>query len=827
MANELTYQSVFTGQEMDERFTAVAQLQAALLEVETALSAKYVKPASGIPETDLDSAVQSALAKARSAVQDLSNYYTKTEIDSLLAAVNSQEYVDVATLPTASASTLGKIYLVGPTDNQYDRYYTSYDGSDYSWVAAGSTEINLSNYATKAELNQLDQKVDGLSYTPGQYYKYSPRELAYDSNYILSDAIKVAKGSTVVWHYGSGSLTTMCIFAFDSSGNQVNYWANNAANERTISNIMSSGADSFYYLRASFLLANIGSIYVKVNDDIVWVPEPEGLKTDMSVTNALLPKAYHPKYLAFNDFAKYSVNANGLIENSNAALHSVAFFPFSQKKLNEKSIKFKSNATRTDGYTWNCRVTIYNYAFELVGLIDTRALPIVFSSGNVAEVETPPQHGMTPAYFRLSMWLRKSGANKSPIVASDFIENDLELVGVEERTIAKSAISTECDVFSTSDFIEAMRGKYTLQAVGLQKEMVFANDATLYVNVKEDIGPMMISFVGRRTSSLTTPKMMVSVNSIMTVTPISIENDYAEIKEYVIPPSIFVGGQILITIPAGVAFTKFTVSPAGAVRNTSPLLWAAHLGVLYGKNSALAFAAASQMGFSSCVANLRTTADNVLVCAHNNAFVAATDGETYNISAKTLAEINALGFYETRTNYEGEPTQKFWYDYFGGQEIVTAAKFLEICRNAGMRPVFSCHQTDLDWSALKVLTDLYGFVGDNVPIIKSFDEDTVYAAKVVYGTNAVYYLNGYEDGAVDAREWTTAKIDAFHAAMEGTTHGVESENTFTDAHIAYALSLGLLVGLFSDVDTETYRQYANKGVTMFTTDRMFSGGLNW
>lgn len=159
MANELTYQSVFTGQQMDERFTAVAQLQAALLEVETALSAKYVKPASGIPETDLDSAVQSALAKARSAVQDLSNYYTKTEIDSLLAAVNSQEYVDVTTLPTASASTLGKIYLVGPTNNQYDRYYTSYDGSAYSWVAAGSTEINLSNYATKAELNQLDQKV--------------------------------------------------------------------------------------------------------------------------------------------------------------------------------------------------------------------------------------------------------------------------------------------------------------------------------------------------------------------------------------------------------------------------------------------------------------------------------------------------------------------------------------------------------------------------------------------------------------------------------------------------------------------------------------------
>lgn len=191
MANELTYQSVFTGQEMDERFTAVAQLQAALLEVETALSAKYVKPASGIPETDLDSAVQSALAKARSAVQDLSNYYTKTEIDSLLAAVNSQEYVDVATLPTASASTLGKIYLVGPTNNQYDRYYTSYDGSAYSWVAAGSTEINLSNYATKAELNQLDQEVDEIV---DEYINTPLSQSGTTRYYIKTD---VAVGETV------------------------------------------------------------------------------------------------------------------------------------------------------------------------------------------------------------------------------------------------------------------------------------------------------------------------------------------------------------------------------------------------------------------------------------------------------------------------------------------------------------------------------------------------------------------------------------------------------------------------------------------------------
>lgn len=208
MANALTYQSEFTGPQMDERFAAVAQLQAALTEVETALSAKYVKPASGIPETDMDAAVQSALAKARSAVQDLSNYYTKTEIDALLSAVNSQEYVDVASLPTASASTLGKIYLVGPTNNQYDRYYTSYDGSAYSWVAAGSTEINLANYATKAELNQLDKEltigdtiftaasVSGSLYIP---------ELTGGAIYFVRFTLSSAKNLSISIRSGAGS----------------------------------------------------------------------------------------------------------------------------------------------------------------------------------------------------------------------------------------------------------------------------------------------------------------------------------------------------------------------------------------------------------------------------------------------------------------------------------------------------------------------------------------------------------------------------------------------------------------------------------------------
>ena len=64
----------------------------------------------------------------------------------------------------ASESTLNKIYLVSTgTTDEYNRYITSRSGEQgsytYSWVSIGTTTIELSDYATKTELNQLGQEV--------------------------------------------------------------------------------------------------------------------------------------------------------------------------------------------------------------------------------------------------------------------------------------------------------------------------------------------------------------------------------------------------------------------------------------------------------------------------------------------------------------------------------------------------------------------------------------------------------------------------------------------------------------------------------------------
>lgn len=120
----------------------------------------------------------------------LSGYYDKDEVDSIVSSLTRQSYVVawdgtaepvvgdipagvsvswggntyVGTLP-ASASTIGRIYLVS-NGAGYDEYITTEDGG-YSWISIGTTSIDLSDYATKAEVSQLEAEVHNLS---GKYY---------------------------------------------------------------------------------------------------------------------------------------------------------------------------------------------------------------------------------------------------------------------------------------------------------------------------------------------------------------------------------------------------------------------------------------------------------------------------------------------------------------------------------------------------------------------------------------------------------------------------------------------------------------------------------
>ena len=98
-------------------------------------------------------------------MDNLVNYYlksetfTKSEVNALIAAVQQFTYVSVAELPTASAETMNKIYLVPSTNpqtkNVKDEYITisttDQGTTTYSWEQIGTTTIDLSGYYTSQQ----------------------------------------------------------------------------------------------------------------------------------------------------------------------------------------------------------------------------------------------------------------------------------------------------------------------------------------------------------------------------------------------------------------------------------------------------------------------------------------------------------------------------------------------------------------------------------------------------------------------------------------------------------------------------------------------------
>lgn len=92
------------------------------------------------------------------AVNDLVNYYKKTEtytqaeVDALIEEVATGGFEKVQTLPTASASTMHKIYLVpktGTADDTCDEFITlEQEGTPktYTWERIGSTSLDLDGY---------------------------------------------------------------------------------------------------------------------------------------------------------------------------------------------------------------------------------------------------------------------------------------------------------------------------------------------------------------------------------------------------------------------------------------------------------------------------------------------------------------------------------------------------------------------------------------------------------------------------------------------------------------------------------------------------------
>ena len=133
-------------------YSTTTQMNAAIA---AALASYYTK-------TEVDALIANFITAS---VNNLVNYYlksetyTRAEVQTLIDAIKQFTYEVVQTLPTASASTVGKIYLVPNADpqaqNVKDEYITltttEEQTTTYSWEKIGSTSIDLSNYYTKTQ----------------------------------------------------------------------------------------------------------------------------------------------------------------------------------------------------------------------------------------------------------------------------------------------------------------------------------------------------------------------------------------------------------------------------------------------------------------------------------------------------------------------------------------------------------------------------------------------------------------------------------------------------------------------------------------------------
>lgn len=88
-------------------------------------------------------------------IKNKPDVYTKTEVNQLVETARRGGYILVTELPTASADTMGKIYLIPKTGtetrNIKDEYITIEENQAYAWEKIGDTMLDLSSYYQKPQ----------------------------------------------------------------------------------------------------------------------------------------------------------------------------------------------------------------------------------------------------------------------------------------------------------------------------------------------------------------------------------------------------------------------------------------------------------------------------------------------------------------------------------------------------------------------------------------------------------------------------------------------------------------------------------------------------
>lgn len=153
------YISRYTGEEIDERLAAVDGVIASLETLTEAIAAKYTFPQGGIPETDLDDDVQAALALARTAIQSLAGYYTAAQVDGIVSALNNSiaaKYTKPGSGIPASDLASAVQTALGKATSAYQKPSGGIPSSDLD----AETQAALGKADTAVQPSELDDITD-------------------------------------------------------------------------------------------------------------------------------------------------------------------------------------------------------------------------------------------------------------------------------------------------------------------------------------------------------------------------------------------------------------------------------------------------------------------------------------------------------------------------------------------------------------------------------------------------------------------------------------------------------------------------------------------
>ena len=196
----------------------------------------YYKPNAYTPtEEDIESlepqSREEMLLKflANSVNVDLSDYYTKSEVDGLVDTIPKFDIKVVQTLPSSNISPT-TVYLV-PSNSESSDIYKEYIYVNNNWELIGIQKADLSNYYNKTEVdNLLDTKVDkvtgkGLStedYTSEEKTKLSGIEAQANKTVVVqttgSSTTDVMSQNIVTTELNSKATTALYTGTLTSSG---------------------------------------------------------------------------------------------------------------------------------------------------------------------------------------------------------------------------------------------------------------------------------------------------------------------------------------------------------------------------------------------------------------------------------------------------------------------------------------------------------------------------------------------------------------------------------------------------------------------------------